>query len=163
MACVINREAMASEYDGTKRKSAKFFAGTNSTVPTIIENGMFVKIAGTINGQREVLKVVAPANNTPVSDLWVVTTPEVIADERKKNLSDFENDADGIITIDKLMANDIFSLEGGLDGDAAAGYFVCLNNAGGIKATVAAATTNLGTVIGSVLDIANSKVGIMVK
>ncbi len=161
---VITREAMTSEYDGTKRKSAKFFAGDGSNVPTEIENGMVVKIAGTIPGEREVLKVVAPTKDTPVSDLWIVTTPEVVADERKKNLSDFINEAGDIITIDKLMPNDIFSLTAeGLSGDAVAGNVVALAADGGEKLTVASDSTGLGTVVGSVLDIANGKIGIMVK
>ena len=158
---VITREAMASEYDGTKRKSAKFY---NSSTPAEIENGMVVKIAGTIPGEREVLKVVAPEGNEDVADLWIVTTPEVVADERKKNLSDFVNEAGQIITIDKLMPNDIFSLTAeGLTGTASAGHNVGLASAGGVKLVVDAANSGMGTVIGTVLDIANAKVGIMVK
>lgn len=158
---VITREAMASEYDGTKRKSAKFY---NSDAPAEIENGMVVKIAGTIPGEREVLKVVAPEGTEDVADLWIVTTPEVVADERKKNLSDFVNEAGQIITIDKLMPNDIFSLTAeGLAGTAVAGHKVGLASAGGVKLTVAASESGMGTVIGTVLDIANAKVGIMVK
>ena len=158
---VITREAMASEYDGTKRKSAKFY---NSSAPAEIENGMVVKIAGTIPGEREVLKVVAPEGSEDVADLWIVTTPEVDADERKKNLSDFVNKAGQIITIDKLMPNDIFSLTAeGLTGTAVAGHNVGLASAGGVKLVVDAATSGMGTVIGTVLDIANAKVGIMVK
>ena len=158
---VITREAMASEYDGTKRKSAKFYNGSS---PAEIENGMVVKIAGTIPGEREVLKVVAPEGSDDVADLWIVTTPEVVADERKKNLSDFVNEAGQIITIDKLMPNDIFSLTAeGLAGTAVAGHNVGLASAGGVKLVVDAATSGMGTVIGTVLDIANAKVGIMVK
>ena len=158
---VITREAMASEYDGTKRKSAKFYS---SDAPAEIENGMVVKIAGTIPGEREVLKVVAPEGSEDVADLWIVTTPEVVADERKKNLSDFVNEAGQIITIDKLMPNDIFSLTAeGLAGTAVAGHKVGLASAGGVKLVVDAATSGMGTVIGTVLDIANAKVGIMVK
>ena len=158
---VITREAMASEYDGTKRKSAKFYS---SDAPAEIENGMVVKIAGTIPGEREVLKVVAPEGTEDVADLWIVTTPEVVADERKKNLSDFVNEAGQIITIDKLMPNDIFSLTAeGLTGTASAGHNVGLASAGGVKLVVDAATSGMGTVIGTVLDIANAKVGIMVK
>ena len=158
---VITREAMASEYDGTKRKSAKFYS---SDAPAEIENGMVVKIAGTIPGEREVLKVVAPEGSEDVADLWIVTTPEVIADERKKNLSDFVNEAGQIITIDKLMPNDIFSLTAeGLAGTASAGHNVGLASAGGVKLVVDAATSGMGTVIGTVLDIANAKIGIMVK
>ena len=158
---VITREAMASEYDGTKRKSAKFYS---SDAPAEIENGMVVKIAGTIPGEREVLKVVAPEGNEDVADLWIVTTPEVVADERKKNLSDFVNEAGQIITIDKLMPNDIFSLTAeGLAGTAVAGHKVGLASAGGVKLVVDAATSGMGTVIGTVLDITNAKVGIMVK
>ena len=158
---VITREAMASEYDGTKRKSAKFYS---SDAPAEIENGMVVKIAGTIPGEREVLKVVAPEGSEDVADLWIVTTPEVDADERKKNLSDFVNKAGQIITIDKLMPNDIFSLTAeGLAGTAVAGHKVGLASAGGVKLAVAASESGMGTVIGTVLDIANAKVGIMVK
>ena len=159
---VITREAMASEYDGTKRKSAKFYNGSDA--PAEIENGMVVKIAGTIPGEREVLKVVAPEGSEDVADLWIVTTPEVVADERKKNLSDFVNEAGQIITIDKLMPNDIFSLTAeGLTGTAVAGHKVGLASAGGVKLAVAASESGMGTVIGTVLDIANAKVGIMVK
>ena len=159
---VITREAMASEYDGTKRKSAKFYNGSDA--PAEIENGMVVKIAGAIPGEREVLKVVAPEGSEDVADLWIVTTPEVVADERKKNISDFVNEAGQIITIDKLMPNDIFSLTAeGLAGTAGAGHNVGLASAGGVKLVVDVATSGMGTVIGTVLDIANAKVGIMVK
>lgn len=159
---VITREAMASEYDGTKRKSAKFYNGSDA--PAEIENGMVVKIVGTIPGEREVLKVVAPEGSEDVADLWIVTTPEVVADERKKNLSDFVNEAGQIITIDKLMPNDIFSLTAeGLTGTAVAGHNVGLASAGGVKLVVDASESGMGTVIGTVLDIANAKVGIMVK
>lgn len=158
---VITREAMASEYDGTKRKSAKFY---NADAPAEIENGMVVKIAGTITGEREVLKVVAPEGTEDIADLWIVTTPEVDADERKKNLSDFINKAGQPITIDKLMPNDIFSLTAeGLNGTAVAGHNVGLASAGGVKLVVDAGTSGMGTVIGTVLDISNAKVGIMVK
>lgn len=161
---VVTREAMTSEYDGTKRKSAKFYAGANNTVPTQIENGMVVKIDGIITGKRELFKVIAPASNTPVSDLWIVTTPEVVADERKKNLCDFINPADKEITIDKLTANDIFSVTAeGLSGTAAGGYFVGLQSAGGVKLGVASTSAGLGTVVGKVLDVANAKVGVMVQ
>ena len=68
------------------------------------------------------------------------------------------------ITIDKLMPNDIFSLTAeGLAGTASAGHNVGLASAGGVKLVVDAATSGMGTVIGTVLDIANAKVGIMVK
>ena len=109
-------------------------------------------------------EVEAPLANTPASDLWVVTTPEVIADERKKNLSDFINKADSIITIDKLTTNDIFSVTAdGFDGTATATYGVYLNNAGGVKPTISSVSTNMGTKIGEVLDITNSKTAIIVK
>lgn len=160
MSAVITREAMASEYDGTKRKSAKYYTVASSVYTEAeIENGMLVKIDSLES--RNVFKVIAPSKDDKLADLWIVTTPEVDADERNRNLSDFKNKKGAIITIDKLTAGDIIGLENGLDGTAAVDNVICLGASGGVKMSTDEAATSLGTQIGKVLDINGSKVGIM--
>ena len=79
---VVTRERMTTEWDGSKRLAAKYLP---SDVETAIENGNVVKLEGLVEGEREIYKAVTPAAGTELKAIGLVTTPEVVADERKKN------------------------------------------------------------------------------
>ena len=104
---IVKREAMASEYDGTKRKSFKFLP---SGVATDIQNGNVVKATSVISGERELLSGSIPTATTALKDILLVTTPEVDPDERKKNINEFINPANSNATGDRLTTGDIFSV-----------------------------------------------------
>lgn len=62
--------------------------------PTEIMNGCVVRLDGLLEGERELWKAVTPAANTPIEEIAIVATPEVLYDEHKHNLDDFINEAD---------------------------------------------------------------------
>ena len=104
---IVKREAMASENVANLRKSFKYLP---SGTATAVENGNVVKATSVISGERELLEGSTPLVNTELKDILLVTTPEVMADERKKNLDEFINEAGAIATGDRLISGDIFTV-----------------------------------------------------
>ncbi|GLB26600.1 hypothetical protein LXJ15735_28410 [Lacrimispora xylanolytica] len=152
---VITREKMASEYDGTKRVSLK--------INEDLQNGSVVVVGDLVSGKREVFATTKPTASTKLTDIAILTTPEVIADERKKNLSDFTNKAASLLpaTGDYLTAKDIFSLTAeGFDGTPAVGNIVELQ--ADYKLKVVSSATAGSTSIGKIVDFANGKYAVKV-
>lgn len=86
-------------------------AGTGSTmVDTAIENGNVVKVGTLISGEREVKAATAPAATSKLDEVVLVATPEVMYDERKRNLDEFRNEAGQIARGYHLHSGDIFSV-----------------------------------------------------
>lgn len=105
---VVRTDRMYGTDVGANLVSLKYM-GTGSTA-TAIDNGCVVALNGLMTGQREVYKGIVPAKNTAIGKIVLVATPEVMYDERKKNLEDFENEADMIARGYILHENDIFSV-----------------------------------------------------
>lgn len=61
--------------------------------PIAVENGTIVELQGYEDGQREVMKAVLATADSKMEDCVIVATPEVMYDERKKNLDEFINEA----------------------------------------------------------------------
>lgn len=61
--------------------------------PVEVENGAIVELKGYEDGQREVMKAVLATADSKMEDCAIVATPEVMYDERKKNLDEFINEA----------------------------------------------------------------------
>lgn len=151
---VVKREAMASENVANLRKSFKYLP---SGTATAIENGNVVKATSVISGERELLEGSTPLVDTPLKDILLVTTPEVMADERKKNLDEFINEAGAIATGDRLISGDIFTVTADAFDVAATvvvGDVVELQASTKLK-VVAAATglTSGSTQVGTIYDI----------
>lgn len=62
--------------------------------PADIENGNVVKLDGLMENSREVYKAVTPSKATQLSDIALVASVEIMANERKRNLDEFINKAD---------------------------------------------------------------------
>lgn len=155
---VVTRERMQTEWDGSKRISAKYLP---SGTATAIENGNVVVIGGLVNGERELYTATTPTATSALGAIGLVTTPEVMADERKKNLDEFRNEAGDVITVDKLFPGDIFSVTAdALEGTLTKGYVVELK--AGTKLNVVATLTASSTKVGTLIDIANGKYAIQV-
>ena len=155
---VVTRERMTSESVSAARLSAKYLP---SDVETAIENGNVVKLEGLVAGEREIYKAVTPAADTELKAIGLVTTPEVMADERKKNLEDFRNEAGEEITVDKLFSGDIFSLTAeGFDGTPAVGAIVELK--AGTKLNAVEELTAGSTQVGTIIDFVNNKYAVEV-
>lgn len=155
---VVTRERMTTEWDGSKRLSAKYLP---SDVEAAIENGNVVKLEGLVAGEREIYKAVTPAVDTELKAIGLVTTPEVVADERKKNLEDFRNEAGEEITVDKLFSGDVFSITAeGFDGAPAVGAIVELK--AGVKLNAVEELTSGSTQVGTIIDFVNNKYAVEV-
>jgi hypothetical protein len=156
--CVVTRERMQTEFDGSKRLSAKYLP---SGTATAIENGNVVVIGSLVSGEREVYSATTPTATTALSAIGLVTTPEVVADERKKNLDEFRNEAGEVITVDKLFAGDVFSLTAeGFDGAPAIDKIVELK--AGTKLNAVATLTGGSTKVGTIIDFVNGKYAVQV-
>ena len=86
------------------------YMGSGSTA-TAIENGFVVKVDGSLmTGEREVKKGVTPAATDALDSIVLIASPEVMYDERKRNLDEFINEAGKICRGYHLHSGDIFSV-----------------------------------------------------
>lgn len=153
---VIRTDLMTGTTDGAFLRSLRYM-GTGSAEAEI-DNGNIVKLDSLMDGSREVWKAVTPAKDTPVADLAIVATPEVLYDERKRNLSEFVNEAGTNARGYLLHTNNIFSVTAeALDAaaDIAVGDIVELQ-ADSTKMKVVKTATSATTTIGKVISIENT-------
>lgn len=120
-----------------------------------IDNGNVVLIESLEDGSREVYKAVDVKANSPITDVVIIASPEVIKDERKRNLDDFYNEAGIAARGYRFHSGDIISVtKDALIGvEPAKGKVVEL--AAGTKMNVADSATESSTVVGRVEDIEN--------
>lgn len=117
-----------------------------SDTATAIENGNVIELKGLIDGERELFKGDTPAAESKVSDCVLVCTPEVMYDDRKKNLNEFRNEAGENLRCYRFHSGDVFSVTTeALTGSPAKGSEVAL--AAGTKLEVAGAGTKVGKII----------------
>lgn len=108
---VIRLDVMSGNKDNTQVKSAKYFDATDVSVE--VQNGTIVAIGGLLDGEREIHKVTdVEADSTYVG---IITTPEVMYDERLSALDDFINEANTPVRVHVLHAGDMFSIANGSD------------------------------------------------
>ena len=120
-----------------------------------IQNGNVVQVGALVSGEREVFTLTAPAANTAIGKIAIVATPELLADERKKNLNEFRNEAGEIVRAYMLRSGDIFSVTADAltpiaGTDPAADQIVELQADTKLKlvATPTSQSTQVGTVLG---------------
>lgn len=132
--------------------SVKYFDTSDSEPEAAaIENGHVVKLDGLLEGQREVHKGVDVEASTPINEVVLVASPELLYDERYHALDDFRNEANVIARGYRLHSGDFFSVTKNALADAAepaVGDVVEL--AAGTKLNVAASATSGSTVVGEI-------------
>ena len=91
---IVNTDNMMGTRQGALLRSVKVFGGTGRTEADRIEidNGNIVALKGLVPGERETFAAVKPAANTPLSELVLIASVELMYDERKKNLDEFTNE-----------------------------------------------------------------------
>ena len=104
---VVRTDRMEGTGDRNSLVSIKYIV---STTPTAIENGNVLKRGALISGEREVFEGATPARDDALEDIVLVATPEVMYDERLRNLDDFINEAGKIARAYHLRKGDIFSV-----------------------------------------------------
>lgn len=129
------------------------YMGENGSTPTAIENGNVLKIGALIDGEREIYVGGAVATNDKINDVVLVASPEVMYDERKKNLDEYINDAGKACRGYHIHSGDIFSVTKealtGID-TPAVGNVVELGT--GTKLNVAESVTS-ATVVGTIIAV----------
>ena len=135
------------------------YMGANGTTPTAIQNGNVLKVGALMgdatNGyEREIFVGAAPAANDDLKDIVLVATPEVMYDERKRNLDEFINEAGRACRGYRLHKGDIFSVtKDALDGVAAPAIGNVVELKAGTKLNVAASATAGSTQVGKIIAI----------
>ena len=91
--CVIRTDLMAGTKNPDQLVSLRYYA---DDAVAEVENGVIVELKGYEDGQREVMKAIAATAESNLADCAVIAAPEVMYDERKKNLDEFINEAGSI-------------------------------------------------------------------
>ncbi|MGN1157167.1 MAG: hypothetical protein ACI4TK_13400 [Agathobacter sp.] len=95
MAYTVFRSDLLSGTDvASDLVSVKVFDADGNAIA--VENGTIVKLEGYIEGEREVMKAVLAEAGDKIEECAIIGTPEVMYDERKKNLDEFINEAGSI-------------------------------------------------------------------
>ena len=131
------------------------YMGTGATA-TAIDNGNVVKLDGLMAGEREVYKGVTPAASDALDNIAIIATPEVLYDEHKKGLEEFENEAGRICRAYIPHTHDIFSVTADAL-DIASGATVAVGWVAELKAgtklTLKASATSGSTQVGKIIAI----------
>lgn len=125
------------------------YMGANGDTATAIENGNVVVLGDLIDGTHDVYVAKDVAADTKLSEMFLIASVENVYDERKKNLSEFINEAGANCRAYKLHSGAIFSVTAeALSGTPAKGNVV--SPAAGTKLAVAASSS---TAIGKIIDV----------
>lgn len=150
---VVRTDKMMATDVRSMLESVKYM-GAGSTA-TAIDNGNVVKLDGSLmTGEREIKKGVTPAANDALDAIVLIASPEVMYDERKRNLDEFQNEAGKVCRGYHLHSGDIFSVtKDALDGAATPAVGNVVELKAGIKLNVAASATGGSTVVGKIIAV----------
>lgn len=132
----------------------------SGTTATAIENGNVVKLDGLLavagsnptDYERQIFKGVTPAADSNIDEVVLICSPEVMYDERKKDLAEFRNEAGDVCRAYRFHTGDIFSVTAdGLTGTCAIGSVIELQ--AGIKLKAVNSATSGSTKVGKCVDV----------
>lgn len=148
---VVRLDNMSGTTDGTLLRSVRFYDGDKEAA---IKNGRVVLIGDLLDGQREVRKATVPAATSPLTHIGLVAAPELMYDERKRNLTEFINEAGENVRVYIPHVRDIFSVTAeALDAAAAIAKGNLVELQAGTKLKVVATATDKSTQVGKIVDI----------
>lgn len=148
---VVRLDNMSGTTDGTLLRSVRFYDNDKEAA---IENGRVVLIGDLLDGQREVRKATAPTATSPLTHIGLVAAPELMYDERKRNLTEFINEAGENVRVYIPHVRDIFSVTAeALDAAAAIAKGNLVELQTGTKLKVVATATDKSTQVGKIVDI----------
>lgn len=153
--CICRTDKLAGTGDVAALVNLKLHAN--------VENGNVVVIGARADGEREAYNSVTPTADAKLGQIALVCEPEVMYDERKKNLNEFINEAGSIARGYVLHNGDEFSITAeGFDGTPKKGSVVELQ--AGLKlSAVDSATGGSTTSIGEITDVEGEYFVIRVK
>lgn len=149
---IVRTDRMHGTYNAADLVSVKY---QESSENKAIENGRVVLLGALDTTHREVFIGGKPAVDSDIGAIALIATPELMVDERKKNLNEFRNEAGEIARGYRLRSGDIFSVTAEaltpINGTApTAGQVVELQADTKLKLVVSSTTgsTQIGTVLG---------------
>lgn len=153
---VVRTDNMAGTDVRSMLVSVKYL-GADGETPTAIENGNVLKLGNLIEGEREV-HIGAPVEaDTPINEVVLVASPEVMYDERKRGLENYINEAGKICRAYRLHSGDFFSVtKEALVGAETPAVGDVVELAEGTKLNVAASATADTTTVGAIHAIETS-------
>jgi len=124
--------------------------------PAEIENGNVLRIGALEDGSREVYGADVPGASTPIRELALIASEEIIKDVKSHDVVEFINLPDTVLRGYKFATNDIFSVSPlALTADSATpaiGQYACINANSKIKLAAASEGTAIGRVISVELE-----------
>lgn len=133
------------------------YLGANGTTPTAIENGNVLKVGALKTGEREIFVGSAVAAADALNDVVLIASPEVMYDERMRDLDEYINAAGKTCRGYHIHTGDIFSVtKDALAGAALPAVGDIVELAAGTKLNVAAkadGATSGSTVVGKIIAI----------
>lgn len=88
--CVIRTDLVSGTKQPADLVSLRFYNAKGEKAE--VENGVIVHLQGYEEGEREVRKAVAATAGADLNECAIIAAPEVMYDERLKNLEDFINE-----------------------------------------------------------------------
>lgn len=142
--CIVDASNMAGTYLPSKHVNVK--------ITEDLDNGNIVVLGALATGESEAFTMSKPTASTALAKLALIKAPEVMKDERLKNLGDFYNKAHTIVRAYLFEAGDEFRLTAeGLSGTPAVGSVVEAD--ADYKMKVATTPTTGSTQIGTIIAI----------
>ena len=152
--CVCRTDKLAGTRDDAALVNLKLHAK--------VENGNVVVVGARAEGEREAYVSETPTAAAKLDQIALVCEPEVMYDDRKKNLNEFVNEAGSIARGYVLHNGDEFSLTAeGFDGTPKKGAKVELQ--AGLKLKAVDSATSGSTSIGEITDVEGEYFVIRVK
>lgn len=155
---VVRTDLLAGTDVRSELASVRFQTGSGaSAANAAIDNGNVVKLGDLEDGSRTVYIGTAPSASDTLGDIVLIASPEVMYDERLKDLDDYYNEAGKISRGYRLHEHDIFSVTiDALDitlpqSGSVVGYIVELQS--GTKLKAVSSATSGSTAIGKIIDV----------
>lgn len=150
---VVRTDAMAGTDVRGQLVSVKYM-GADGATPTAIENGNVLKIGALMTGEREIYIGGAVAANDKIDDVVLIASPEVVYDERKRNLDDFVNEAGKACRGYHIHSGDTFSVTAeALSGTGTPAVGNIVELAAGTKLAFVASATTGSTKVGRIIAV----------
>lgn len=130
------------------------YMGAEGTEAKEIENGNVVKVDALVEGEREIFIGKDVEASDKLDDIVLLAAPEVMYDERLRNLDDYINEAGKNIRGYHLHSGGTFSVtKEALDGVEAPAVGDIVELAAGTKLNVAKSATEGATVVGKIIEV----------
>lgn len=118
--CVVRTDLLSGTTQGADLVSFRFYNGSDKQAE--VENGVIVELGEYESDNREVMKAKAATSSSDLDKCAIAASPEIMYDERKRNLDEYINEAGKVVRGYVPRTRNIFSLtaEGFVSGTAPA-------------------------------------------